>query len=66
MIPRLQAWVSIITDWVREIVPFLGEDHIAAHAIDREHDTQGDLTPSDSKLFGSITETEGVNYLPGL
>ena len=55
VIPCLQVWVPIITDGVIEIVPFLGVEHIAAHAIDREDDTQGDLTPSDSELFGGIT-----------
>ena len=66
MIPCLQVWVPIISEVGIEIVPFLGVDNIAAHAIDQEDDTHGDLTPSDSELFGGITETEGVNYLPGL
>ena len=55
--------VPIITDGVIGIVLFLGVDPIAGHAIDRDDNTQGELTPSNAGLFGGIAEIEGVNYL---
>ena len=66
MIPRLPIRVPIITDRVIGIVLFLGVDPIPGHAIDRDDDTQGDLTASDAERFRGIAEIEGVNYLPGL
>ena len=66
VIPRLPIPVPIITDGVIGIVLFLGVDPIAGHAIDRDDNTQGDLTPSDAGLFRGIAEIEGVNYLRGL
>ena len=64
--PRLLIRVPNITDGVIGIVLFLGVDPMAGHAIDRDDDSQGDLTPSDAELFRAIAEIEGVNYLPGL
>ena len=66
VIPLLPMRVPIITDGVIGIVLFLGVDPIAGLAIDRDNDTQGDLTPSDAGLFRGIAEIEGVNYLRGL
>ena len=66
MILCLPVQVPIISNRVIGIISFLGVDPIAAHSIDCETDTPGDLTPSNSELFGGIAETEGVNYLPGL
>ena len=66
MIPPLPIKVPIITDGVIGIILFLGVDPIAGHAIDRDNDTQGDLTPRDAELFRGIAEIEGINYLPGL
>ena len=59
VIPHLPIRVPIITDGVIGIVLFLGVDPIAGHAIDRDDDTQGDLTPRDAGLFRSIAEIEG-------
>ena len=66
VIPRLPIQVPIITDGVIGIILFLGVDPIAGHAIDRDDNTEGDLTPSDARLFRSIAEIEGFNYLRGL
>ena len=64
VIPPLQIRVPIITDGVIGIVLFLGVDPIAGHAIDRDDDTPGDLTPSDAGLFRGIPEIEGCHLSP--
>ena len=66
VISRLLIKVPIITDEVIGSVLFLGVDPIAGHAIDRDDDTQGDLTPRDAELFRGIAEIGGVNYPPGV